>query len=170
MKPNIVCMNDPNPFNLLLELLATNSNVLFHGSSYKHDHLMPGFKHSGVLQRWDKTESNKFLYLSSDKSEAILNGLASGIARHWEIARIHWDESNITIYFYDEPPSLSEIEKMVHVWCYTCKRVKSMKLVKNQFNGSMTEYKTKDDIIPLKREKVSDIFAGRAVKLKIQKE
>lgn len=62
---------------------------LFHGSRFLHEELMPGFRRSGQLQKWDGTESNKFLYASTNPSEAAVQGLFSLIGEMLDVKVFH---------------------------------------------------------------------------------
>jgi len=53
--------------------------MLFHGSGFDQSELMPGFYRSGNLVKWDETESNMFLYTTTEREVAIGQGFASTV-------------------------------------------------------------------------------------------
>lgn len=120
---------------------------LYHGSGYDQDELMPGFKRSGKIVRWDKTESNEWLYVSSTMEEAIAMGLASVIEKTYNIARYNTSGNEITIEIeHGRIPTPQEIERTA-VYLYTIAYQPEVWVkVGNAHNGSTTEYKTKETI------------------------
>ncbi|MNH65402.1 hypothetical protein D3C73_174110 [compost metagenome] len=119
---------------------------LYHGSGYKQPELKPGIMHSGELQRWDKTESNEFLYATTLMEEAIAQGLASVIEKHWNLSRYQSSGDTITIIVDGPLPSLKELQALT-VYLYKIHWEKSVwVLVDNLHNGMSNEYKTKQVI------------------------
>ena len=120
--------------------------LLYHGSRYQQNELMPGFKRSGRLVRWDETESNEFLYTTSDRAAAIELGFASSIEKEFDIDRFHVDENKIQIQT-DKPLSLYRL-KQVPLFLYTISFEDRDGWIKNRNtnNGLCTEYKTKNTI------------------------
>lgn len=62
--------------------------MLYHGSMYKQPELMPGFKRTGVLQEFDTTETNEWLYASTNLDESLRQGLYSLLGQHFAVQRI----------------------------------------------------------------------------------
>lgn len=83
-------------YSIEQELLSMESTThmppgLFHGSMYKQKELMPGFKRSGQLVKWDVHESNKWLYATSSKQEAILLGIGSAAEKTLDMEQYSYD-------------------------------------------------------------------------------
>jgi hypothetical protein len=124
--------------------------LLYHGSTYKQDELMPGFMHTGELIQWDKTESNKYLYATSERETAIALGFASAVDKKYRMDRFSSDNNTFS-FIIDENklPSKSELEKL-DVYLYEIEFDKGSGWIKNhnQHNGLTTEYKTNEVIKP----------------------
>lgn len=121
---------------------------LYHGSGYKHPELKPGIMHSGELQKWDKTESNEWLYATTLMEEAIAQGFASVIEKHWQLSRFQSSEDLITIIVDGPLPSLKELQGLM-VYLYKIDWDTSVWVkVDNMHNGMTNEYKTKSVIGP----------------------
>jgi hypothetical protein len=90
---------------------------LYHGSRFKQPELMPGFLRSGKLVRWDNTESNKFLYATTEKSLAIELGFASSIEKQFKIDRFEVEHGKMHIQTADYM-TIKDLEK-VPVFIYT---------------------------------------------------
>lgn len=121
---------------------------LYHGSGYKHPELKPGIMHSGELQQWDKIESNEWLYATTLMEEAIAQGFASVIEKHWNLARFQSAGDGITIIIDGPLPSLRELQALT-VYLYKIDWDPSIwTLVDNMHNGMTNEYKTKQVIGP----------------------
>lgn len=121
---------------------------LYHGSMYKQPELMPGFKRSGELVQWDQTESNEWLYASSDRDEAIMLGISSAIEKNWLLDRYHYDakRKEITIDT-SEHFTLSDVMKLP-VYLYTIAGESDDRWVPNLNlnNGILSEYKTQNTV------------------------
>lgn len=116
---------------------------LYHGSGFKHDELKPGIMHSGELVKWDKTESNEWLYATTLMEEAIAQGFASAIEKHWQLARFQSSEDKITIIVDGRLPSMRELEGLV-LYLYKIDWITELWVkVDNLHNGMTNEYKTK---------------------------
>ena len=144
---------------------------LYHGSHFRHAILSPGIKHTGKLVRWGQTESNEWLYASSDRGEAVLNGFASAISQHFQLERIRWGVETITVYL----ANADVIEKqltMLDVYLYHIERgsedLLHWQLVNNPHNHSVGEYKTKRDIVPVSCEQIKDPTLGRKLLIRTQ--
>lgn len=118
------------------------SDTLYHGSRFKQKELMPGFKRTGVEVKWDKTESNHFLYATSVKATAASLGFASAIEKMFELDEYHTDGNKITIVCKKD---LTEHDlQRVIVYLYTINNLPEDEWVKNdnEHNKLDTEYKT----------------------------
>jgi len=119
---------------------------LYHGSGYKHPELKPGIMHSGELQKWDKTESNEWLYATTLMEEAIAQGFASVIEKHWDLSRFQSASNEITITIDGPLPSERELQSL-QVYLYKIDWDQTMWVkVDNLHNGMSNEYKTKSVI------------------------
>jgi hypothetical protein len=144
---------------------------LYHGSGYKHPELKPGIMHSGELQQWDKTESNEYLYATTLMEEAIAQGLASVIEKHWNLARYQSAGDSITVIVDGPLPTLRELQALT-VYLYRIHWDKATwVLVDNLHNGMSNEYKTKQVIGPKMIESceavnLSDWLKGKKIEIK----
>lgn len=125
-----------------------NTMKLYHGSAYKTDVLKPGIKHTGVKIDWDNTESNEWLYASSDRTEATMLGFFSYLEKHHGGTAFHMSANEIIIT--SDPFELDDIK----VYLYSINTDKGWVKVNNQSNNSVTEYKTKNHIKPDKIEEI----------------
>jgi hypothetical protein len=123
-------------------------HYLYHGSMYKQEELMPGFLRSGKLVEWDGTESNEWLYSSSDRHEAIMLGISSAIEKKWRLDRYHYDQKTKRITI-ETPDSftLNDVLRLP-VFLYTIKAEAEDGWFPNlnQQNGIQNEYKTQHTI------------------------
>jgi hypothetical protein len=123
-------------------------NLLYHGSGFKQEELMPGFKRSGKLVRWDETESNEFLYTTTDKTEAISQAFASMLEKHYDSVHYKTDKNRIDIKMkWDYRPGRDELARL-EIFLYTIEPIKEDGWIKvnNAVNGLETEYKTRNTI------------------------
>lgn len=122
---------------------------LYHSSAYKQDQLKPGFQHSGVLVKWDKTEDNTWLYAADKKDEAIMLGISSAIEKKWDLSRYKYDAKTrrLDIEVCDQTITKADIEKL-SVYIYTLRPESSDGWVENfnPVNGLKGEYKTQGKI------------------------
>ena len=121
----------------------TAPKVLYHGSAFKQDELMPGFRHSGKLVTWDKYESNAFLYATTEKEQAKLLGIMSGIEKKYSLKHTRFDvnQKTIDLTFDGRHPHVDDIMASP-VYLYTIPLNEQWKRVNNPVNGIDTEYKT----------------------------
>lgn len=122
---------------------------LYHGSMYQQSELMPGFKRSGQLVKWDGCEDNTWLYATADREEATLLGISSAIEKQAGLKRYsHVAGSKvINIEFYENPMTVDQIYRLpVHL--YTLKGDKSDGWMANfnATNGMVSEYKTQQTV------------------------
>lgn len=118
--------------------------LLYHGSGFDQDELMPGFMRSGKKVEWDETESNDWLYTTTDKQEAISQAFASMMEKTYETTGYHTEGNRIQINFPEVVhPSVKELEKL-QVFLYTIRLHPDDAWVKNtnEHNQIKTEWKT----------------------------
>lgn len=136
--------------------------TLYHGSGYWQEELMPGFKRSGKVVKWDETESNEWLYATPSKEEAIAQGLASLLEKAYQIDHYESNGSVITIVVDGgRMPTRNEILQNV-VWLYKIEQrdCDGWEFVGNMFNGIKEEYKT-TATIPVTIDDVECIHMGQ---------
>lgn len=123
---------------------------LFHGSMYEQPELMPGFLRSGELVQWDQTESNKYLYTTSDREEAIEQGFASAVEKKYRVDRfIAMGKSVHFVIDEKKLPTMTELQAL-DVFLYEIDYHRDSGWIKNRnkHNGMYTEYKTDQVIEP----------------------
>lgn len=167
----------------IAELLAAQDEQakqtmnLYHGSGYKQTELKPGFQHSKELVKWDKYESNDYLYVSSHKNSAILLGIVSAWEKKFPIASTKIDEQSrqIRLEFYDKVPSTDELNR-VDAWLYTIARndeEDGWVHNHNPFNNIKTEYKTKStikkNIIDIEKINIGSVLKGFVIHSSVAK-
>lgn len=137
-----------------------NPSLLFHGSLYKQNELMPGFKRSGKLVQWDGIENNTYLYTTTEKEEAISLGLGSALEKELDSRRYATYDDNIVVYFTGDLPAPEEILKLV-IYVYTIRFKESDGWVKNSnpFNNIDTEWITQKTIHNLAKCEQVDVGA-----------
>lgn len=117
--------------------------LLYHASAYKQDELKPGFQHSGKEVKWDKTESNIWLYATTLREEAISMGFASAVEKKYDVTRYKTTGNDIHFECNGETLTLDKVAQ-VKVYLYTLRFDKRDGWVKvnNKYNGMDQEYKT----------------------------
>ena len=124
-------------------------HYLYHGSMFHQSELMPGFKRSGNLVKWDGCEDNTWLYTTADRDEAILLGISSAIEKVAGLKHYkhNADSKTMSIEFYDKPMSVSDIYKLP-VFLYSIRAEDSDGWMANYntTNGLVSEYKTQSTI------------------------
>lgn len=139
---------------------------LYHGSGYKTDILRPGFYYTHQLEQWDETESNEWLYASTDKDEAILNGLASAVGKVSLLNKMHYDDKEVVLYVEDHLQK-SKVDAL-KVYLYEIEADNEFEWwlsVNNKSNNSVTECKTKQSIKPRSCTEVKDKYCGRHLRI-----
>ena len=119
------------------------NDLLYHGSIYLQTELMPGFKRSGKFVRWDRIESNHFLYSTTERDSAVGLGLFSAFEKAYEVNRCQFDGKNIIIDSDKPDVAIEDIQKL-KVYLYTLPHRETDGWLKNfnPFNNIKTEYKT----------------------------
>ncbi|MNO12938.1 hypothetical protein D3C76_25570 [compost metagenome] len=116
---------------------------LYHGSGYKHTELKPGIHYTGKKVEWDQTESNEWLYATCLLEEAIAQGFASVIEKHYKLDHYHSVGNEVVMTFTDTVPKQEDLEKL-QVFLYKIDWDTSVWIkVNNLHNGMSNEYKTK---------------------------
>lgn len=135
---------------------------LYHGSAFFTKELKPGFYFSKKLVEWDKTESNKFLYATTEYRDAVLFGFASLIEKRFDVEHVHFDSNKDSSKVYVATPEKSDklsVEDLLSctVYLYTINHRKSdgWQLVKNKVNNYDKEFKTSRFIEAI--EKIEEI-------------
>lgn len=134
--------------------------LLYHGSLYKQNELMPGFKRSGKLVQWDGVENNTYLYATSNKAEAISLGFGSALEKTLDSRRYATYDNNIVVYFNRELPTREDLVKLV-VYLYTIRFKATDGWVKNNnpLNNIDTEWVTQSTVRNLDRCEQVDLEA-----------
>lgn len=142
---------------------------LYHGSGFDQEELMPGIKHTGKLVKWDNTESNEWLYATSSMEEAIAQGVASTLEKHYNVGRYQSDGDKLLIQIDSGRVPTSAEMKALDIWLYTLEHTNAWRLVGNLTNGLVDEYKTqetiKDGIISKVKVDLVQWLAGKDVKV-----
>lgn len=142
---------------------------LYHGSGYKQDELMPGFKRSGKLVQWDVTESNEWLYAAVHKEEAIAMGFASTLEKLFQIKRYKTQGREILVEIESgRIPTQADLNA-VQVYLYTIQKDDKSQwvLVNNAYNDLKEEYKTKatltDCLVKVEAIDMAKWLAGKKI-------
>lgn len=115
---------------------------LYHGSGYRHSELKPGIHYTGEKVQWDKTESNEWLYATTVMEEAISQGFASVVEKHFKVARFQSIDNQLIFTFDGPVPAKASLAGLT-VYLYTLDWDKAMWVrVDNLVNGMANEYKT----------------------------
>jgi hypothetical protein len=145
----------------------TIETLLYHGSGFDQEELMPGFLRTGKIVRWDEVESNEWLYTTTSKEEAISQAFASMIEKTYGSVHYQTEGNHICIGFEGEAiPTLKELEQLV-LWLYTIRLDEADEWQKNanEHNQIKTEWKTqsivKDSIIGKERIKLQTGGRGK---------
>lgn len=99
-------------FDIATESLKPLPETLYHGSAFKTEPLRPGFHHSNTLVTWDNTESNKFLYATTDRDEAIMLGFASSIEKKYDLHNFKNVGNSIQVTLQFDKPSWKDLAKL----------------------------------------------------------
>lgn len=124
-------------------------SLLYHGSMYKQTELMPGFKRSGKLVKWDVCESNDHLYATTDPDEAILLGIGSALEKTFETTRYSYDETKrlLKITCGDHPVTVNDLWNLeVYQYRIHGSDQDQWGFNYNLQNGIRTEFKTQSTI------------------------
>jgi hypothetical protein len=119
---------------------------LYHGSAFKQGELLPGFQRSGEIVRWDKCETNEWLYAADEKDTAVMLGISSAIEKKFKLNRYKFEGRRIEIESH-EPITIADIHAL-QVFLYTIKPdVKDGWMANyNPVNGLSGEFKTQSEV------------------------
>ena len=122
-------------------------HLLYHGSAFNDEELMPGYKRTGILVEWDETESNKFLYATTSKKEAIKLGLASSIEKTFKLNKFKTEGDSIFIVIEGNELSYAKLCKLP-LYVYTIRTTDRDGWVanNNEHNNMSDEWKTDQTI------------------------
>ena len=121
-------------------------DILFHGSNYSSGLLSPSFFITGKERFWDDTESNHFLYFTSDKMMAVYMAYASLLEGFYALTEFHLEEEKIRVKT-DFPFNIRETLQNT-VYLYEVVPDSSFVLVNNKINGLKNEWKTQKKVVP----------------------
>lgn len=123
--------------------MNSKPDTLYHSSMYLQDELMPGFKRSGKLTEWDHVESNRFLYATTERDEALLQGFASAVEKTWNVHRFQARGSKITVHIEGPHPSVADVHGLtIYLYTIAFDEADGWQKNRNVFNGMLTEWKT----------------------------
>lgn len=115
---------------------------LYHGSGYQQDELKPGIHYTGTKVEWDKTESNEWLYATTSMEEAIAQGFASSVEKHYNLVRFMSHGRDLTLVFDGAVPTQAQLAALP-LFLYKIDWVAADWIkVNNLHNGMESEYKT----------------------------
>lgn len=137
--------------NIYQDKDAKGNTLLYHGSHYHTVPLKPAYLHTKRIVRFDKVESNKFLFATIDKNDAILLGIASSVEKEYGLRKFHIEQHDeaIKITFETKHPLTLKDLKDLEVYVYTIPLLEEDHWVQtnNPFNKyGEYEYKT-DNVI-----------------------
>lgn len=147
---------------------------LYHGSMYKQNELMPGYKRSGKLVEWDKIENNTWLYATTEKQLAIGLGLVSAWEKTFEVNYASIDVKTKALYveFEKEIDRQALFEVPLFVYTIAFKTIDNWKRVGNPYNNIESEYKTKntitDAIIEVEQINIKKFLSGFKIGISIK--
>ena len=134
-------------------------DFIYHGSMYQSAELMPGFKRSGKLVKWDKVENNMYLYATTNKEEAISLGFASAVEKVYGLDEYHTGEDNsISLKIAKKGITLNHLSDLeIYVYTIPVKHDDEWVLNNNHHNNINTEYKTTKTIMDIGRMEKIDV-------------
>jgi hypothetical protein len=114
---------------------------------YLQDEIKPGFHHTGEITEWDYTESNKYLYATTEKDQAIIQGFISACEKTWPVNRVLVRGNKITVGIEGNHPEINEVHALT-VYLYTLNVHSDDQWEKNNnaFNGMTSEWVTQQTI------------------------
>lgn len=133
--------------------------VLYHGSAFWTGKLKPGFQHTGVEVKWDETESNHYLYATTEREMAITLGWASAIEKRYGLDHFQTIGNSILIDVPKDVRPKPKKEELLELEVWLYKIVPAPKedweLNKNPHNNLKSEYRTQRTITPKSLEKIN---------------
>jgi hypothetical protein len=128
---------------------------------------MPGIHYTGILVRWDRGESNRFLYAVTDREAAISLGLASSIEKKFLLDRYQVEGNEITIHV-STPLTLAQLEALpLYLYTITPHPTDGWAPRQDKVNHLDGEYRTYALIDDVPREKidVKKWLKGKSIKI-----
>jgi hypothetical protein len=127
--------------------------ILYHGSLYETQLLRPSFEITGELIKWDYTESNRYLYSSTDRETARIQVVFQFLEKSLDITRVRSTESDIYVECTNSDEEFNRIRKIIRkefgfIYEITCRKSDGWIEVNNQNNGLTGEYKTTSSVRP----------------------
>ena len=135
--------------------------LLYHGSAHKSAVLQPGINITGNLVQWDETESNEWLYATTDENLAVEMALASSIEQSHLMNRFHTDGDQITIELDMKSPPLTLAmlkRRVVYKYVFVPQVSEGWEKVNNAVNNTTTEWKTERIITVFRRVVTISMF------------
>lgn len=123
--------------------------LLFHGSRYLTNVLKPGIEYTGKEVRWDKTESNRWLYATTNQSDAISFAVMSILEHLGFGGGYHFHDNVLTIEEKEPKDGYLSLFKEQPTYLYTITDPKAHGFFKvgNEFNGYTEEWKTTKNVV-----------------------
>lgn len=142
---------------------------LYHGSNFNQKEIKPSYQHTGELEEWDDTESNEWLYATTDKELSGLMAIASYMGRHYLVNRFSTGDRSIEIEF-EKGEDLSKANKELYnipIVIYELQLDDKWELVNNSNNQDVPEYKSKESFTKFKKQVYNskELLMGFEVKL-----
>lgn len=133
--------------------------MLYHGSMFRQDELMPSFKRTGKLVRWDQTENNQYLYATTDKEEAIGLGFSSAVEKVYRLDEYHSDDQGgISLKIPNKAVTLQNLMRLdVFLYTIAYRQSDGWVLNNNEYNNLKTEYKTQRTITVFEKLEKIDV-------------
>lgn len=147
---------------------------LYHGSVYDQQELKPGFEHSGELIQWDGVESNKNLYTTTSRAEAISQAFAAILEKHFNSTRYKTGGKTIEVVLKGKDrPTLEQFKKYT-IFLYTIRfdMEDGWKKVNNPTNGLDNEWKTtrtvKKNIVKTEKIDLQEWLKDKALNISME--
>lgn len=120
-------------------------SILYHGSIFESKELKPSYLITKIKNQWDDTESNEYLYSTTDKNLAIMMGAAAECERMGAIS-VHTTENEFKAVWENAYPR--SVLHYTKIYIYTITNDPKDKWIKvnNKNNLTVDEYKTKSII------------------------
>lgn len=143
--------------------------ILYHASAFAHSVLKPGFQRSHQLMHWDVSESNTFLYATTEKHAAIDQGIAGAFEKRYGLKRFQITDQSISIHTEEQHVVAADVLRL-EVYLYTISPPlpdNGWLHNHNEHNGLKTEWKTNQTVTYTKREKVGlrQALLGRSIQI-----
>jgi hypothetical protein len=133
---------------------------LYHSSGFLTDTLRPGVFYTGEIVRWDKVESNEYLYATPFMDKCINLGIASAVEKKYLLNEFHTSENEMVLEFVlDKESLLMNYRQLILLPVYLYKiqptAADNWEPVVNESTDPGSEWKTKNAITKfIKKERV----------------